>query len=103
VSAPINSLRRAVARAGRADEAGTAIIPAIAVAVAALVAMGVATELTATLMLAPTGTRTLAIEFWSLTSEIDYVGAAPYALAMIILSLPLTLLLDRQARRAAGL
>ena len=72
-------------------------------AAAALVAMGVATELTATLMLAPTGTRTLAVEFWSLTSEIDYVGAAPYALAMIVLSLPLTLLLDRQARRAAGL
>jgi iron(III) transport system permease protein len=68
-----------------------------------LVAMGVATELTATLMLAPAGTRTLATEFWAHTSEIDYVGAAPYAVAMIVLSLPLIYLLDRQARRAAGL
>lgn len=74
-----------------------------AAAAVALVAMGAATELTATLMLAPTGTYTLATEFWALTSEIDYVGAAPYAVAMIVLSLPLTLLLNRQARRAAGL
>ncbi|MCW5698126.1 MAG: iron ABC transporter permease [Bauldia sp.] len=74
-----------------------------AAAAAALVAMGVATELTATLMLAPTGTRMLATEFWAFTSEIDYVGAAPYAIAMVVLSLPLTFLLNRQARRAAGL
>jgi iron(III) transport system permease protein len=74
-----------------------------AAAAVALVALGVSTELTATLMLAPTGTRTLATEFWALTSEIDYLGAAPYAAAMVILSLPLTLLLDRQARRTAGL
>ena len=44
-------------------------------------ALGITTELTATLMLAPNGTRTLATEFWSLTSEIDYAAAAPYALA----------------------
>lgn len=72
-------------------------------AAAALVAMGVATELTATLMLAPTGTHTLATEFWAFTSEIDYASAAPYAFAMIVLSLPLVFMLDRQARRAAGL
>jgi iron(III) transport system permease protein len=68
----------------------------------ALVAMGITTELTATLMLSPNGTHTLATEFWALTSEIDYMGAAPYAVTMILLSLPLTVLLHVQARRAAG-
>jgi len=66
----------------------------------ALVALGVANELTGTLLLAPNGTRTLATKFWSLTSELDYVAAAPYAILMIVLSLPLTVLLRRQADRA---
>jgi iron(III) transport system permease protein len=68
----------------------------------ALVGLGITTELTATLMLAPNGTRTLATEFWSLTSEIDYAAAAPYALMMVLSSLPLTLLLYVQSRRVAG-
>jgi iron(III) transport system permease protein len=68
----------------------------------ALVAMGITTELTATLMLAPNGTTTLATEFWSLTSEIDYAAAAPYALMMVLSSLPLTLLLYAQSKRTAG-
>ncbi|WNJ92318.1 iron ABC transporter permease [Bosea sp. 685] len=68
----------------------------------ALVAMGVTTELTATLMLAPNGTRTLATEFWALTNELDYAAAAPYAALMIALSLPLTALLHAQSRRVAG-
>jgi iron(III) transport system permease protein len=68
----------------------------------ALVAIGITTELTATLMLAPNGTRTLATQFWELTSEIDYVAAAPYALMMVALSLPLTLLLYAQSKRTIG-
>jgi len=68
----------------------------------ALVAMGITTELTATLMLSPLGTRTLATEFWSRTAEFDQTGAAPYALAMIVLSLPLCVLLYRQALGAIG-
>ena len=68
----------------------------------ALVALGITTELTATLMLAPSGTTTLATRFWSLTSQIDYAAAAPYALMMVLASLPLTLLLDAQSRRVAG-
>ena len=44
----------------------------------ALVAMGITTELTATLMLSPIGTTTLATEFWARTAEFDHVGAAPY-------------------------
>lgn len=70
---------------------------------AALTFIGIASELTATLLLSPLGTRTLASGFWSLTSEIDYVAASPYALLLILLSLPLTSLLYRQAGRAAGI
>ncbi|HVY52676.1 MAG TPA: iron ABC transporter permease [Devosia sp.] len=73
--------------------------PGIAASVA-LVALGAGNELTGTLLLAPNGTRTLATKFWALTSELDYVGAAPYAVLMIALSLPLALLLRRQAERA---
>lgn len=69
----------------------------------ALVALGITNELTTTLMLAPTGVETLATRFWSLTSEIDYVAAAPYAVMMVVLSLPITLLLRAQSKRTAGL
>lgn len=74
-----------------------------AAASAALVALGVTTELTATLMLSPNGTTTLATEFWAFTSELDYAAAAPYAALMVLSSLPLTLLLHLQSRRTAGL
>jgi iron(III) transport system permease protein len=73
--------------------------PGVAASVA-LVALGAANELTGTLMLAPNGTRTLATKFWALTSELDYMAAAPYALLLILLSLPLTVLLRLQAERA---
>jgi iron(III) transport system permease protein len=69
---------------------------------AALVAMGITTELTATLMLSPIGTDTLATEFWARTAEFDHVGAAPFALAMIILSVPLCVILHRQAMGVSG-
>ncbi|UMZ09129.1 iron ABC transporter permease [Pseudomonas sp. MPFS] len=73
-----------------------------AAAGAALVFLAISNELTATLLLAPNGTRTLATGFWAMTSEIDYAAAAPYALLMIVLSLPLTGLLYQQSRRSAG-
>ncbi len=68
----------------------------------ALVSLGIANELTATQMLAPNGTQTLATAFWAYSSEIDYAAAAPYALIMVIISLPLTWLLYTQSKRAAG-
>ena len=74
-----------------------------AAAGASLVFVGVATELTATLLLAPTGTRTLAMRFWSLSSELDYAAAAPYALLMVVLAVPVTVILFRQSTRAAAL
>jgi iron(III) transport system permease protein len=69
---------------------------------AALVFLAIANELTATLLLSPNGTRTLATEFWSKSSEIDYAGAAPYALLMIVLSAPMTYLLFQQSKKVAG-
>jgi iron(III) transport system permease protein len=68
----------------------------------ALVALGITNELTATQMLAPNGTKTLATAFWALSGDIDYAAAAPYALLMVLFSLPLTWLLYSQSRRAAG-
>lgn len=63
---------------------------------AALVFLAVITELTATLLLAPIGTETLATEFWSKSSGVQYGAAAPYAAMMVIISAPTTFLLTRQ-------
>ncbi|MGX5840202.1 ABC transporter permease [Mesorhizobium sp. ArgA1] len=68
----------------------------------ALVVLGIMNELTATQMLAPNGTRTLAMAFWSYSGEIDYASAAPYAFIMVAMSLPLTWLLYVQSKRMAG-
>jgi iron(III) transport system permease protein len=66
---------------------------------AALVFLAVVTELTATLLLAPTGTQTLATAFWSASSALEYGAAAPYAITMVLLSAPATVLLSRDPRR----
>ncbi len=68
----------------------------------AMVALGITNELTATLLLAPTGTQTLATGFWAFSSEIDYASAAPYALFMVLLSIPMAALLYLQSRKTAG-
>jgi iron(III) transport system permease protein len=68
---------------------------------AALVFLAVSTELTATLLMAPIGTATLATEFWSNSSSLSYGAAAPYALLMVLVSLPATWLLSRQTRSGA--
>jgi iron(III) transport system permease protein len=51
-----------------------------------LVFLEAMTELTATLVLAPIGTQTLATQFWAFQSNIDYASAAPYALVMLALA-----------------
>ncbi len=68
----------------------------------ALVFLVIINELTATLLLAPNGTRTLAMVFWIRSSEIDSAQAAPYALIMVLMSLPLTWILYEQSKRVAG-
>ncbi len=65
---------------------------------AALVFLAIATELTATLMLSPIGTDTLATSFWSASSELRYGAAAPYALLLVAISVPATALLMRHER-----
>lgn len=69
---------------------------------AALVFLAVVTELTATLLLAPTGTSTLATQFWSASSSVDYGASAPYAALMVLLSLPATYLLTREAGKGSA-
>lgn len=64
---------------------------------AALVFLAVSTELTATLLMAPLETHTLATQFWSASSEARYGAAAPYALLLVLASLPATVLLSRRA------
>jgi len=73
-----------------------------AAASAALVALGITNELTATHMLAPNGTQTLATAFWAFSTELDYARAAPYALIMVLFALPLTWWLYQQSMRAGG-
>ena len=65
---------------------------------AALVFLAISTELTATLMLSPIGTDTLATSFWSASSELRYGAAAPYALLLVLISVPATVLLMRHER-----
>jgi len=66
---------------------------------AALVFLAVSTELTATLLLAPIGTTTLATEFWAQSYSLAYGAAAPYALLMIVISAPAAWLLTRETQR----
>ena len=86
-------------------ETGRVVLPLAAPGIfsaAALVFIAGATELTATLLLAPIGTTTLATQFWSLTGSIDYVAAAPYAAMMILISTPVTYLLLQKSRKVRG-
>ena len=72
------------------------LVPAVS-AGGALVALGAANELTATLLLAPTGTRTVATSFWSAASSLDYPTAAPYAMVLVLLSCPAVALMFAHA------
>ena len=59
--------------------------PGIAAAFS-LVFLAAVTELTATLILRPTGTETLATQFWSYEQNLAYGQAAPFALVMILVA-----------------
>lgn len=56
------------------------------VAAFCLVFLSVSTELTATLVLVPTGVQTLATQFWSYQQNLSYGQAAPFALMMVALA-----------------
>jgi iron(III) transport system permease protein len=76
------------------------IAPGVAAAFA-LVFISSATELTATLLLRPTGVDTLATQFWTYTTNFSYGAAAPYAGLMVLISAVPAYLLSRRVRPAS--
>jgi len=62
-----------------------ALAPGLGAALA-LVALELMRELTATLILAPTGVSTLATEVWSHTNDGAYAAAAPFAALLVLIS-----------------
>jgi iron(III) transport system permease protein len=66
-----------------------------------LVFLSVVTELTATLLLIPTGVQTLATQFWQYQSNLSYGQAAPFALVMIAVAAVPSYVLGRFFDRSA--
>jgi iron(III) transport system permease protein len=52
-------------------------------------------------LLGPNGTRTLTTQFWTHVNDLDYARAAPYAVLMILLSIPMVSLLFRASQAPA--
>jgi len=67
-----------------------------------LVFLSVVTELTATLLLIPTGVQTLATQFWEYQSNLSYGQAAPFALVMIAVAAAPSYLLGRFFDRSSA-
>lgn len=83
-------------------------LPLVAPGLAAgfcLVFLSAVTELTATLLLVPTGVQTLATQFWAYQTNAAYGAAAPYAVVMVALaavpSYILTMWFDRHPAEAS--
>jgi iron(III) transport system permease protein len=68
----------------------------------ALVFLIASTELTATLLLHPTGVETLATQFWAYTSDFSYGAAAPYALTLMLVAMVPGILLGYWFERIGG-
>jgi iron(III) transport system permease protein len=66
-----------------------------------LVFLSVVTELTATLLLIPTGVQTLATQFWAYEQNLSYGQAAPFALVMIAVAAVPSYVLGRFFDRGA--
>jgi iron(III) transport system permease protein len=66
-----------------------------------LVFLSVVTELTATLILIPTGVQTLATQFWQYQTSLSYAQAAPFALVMIAVAALPSIVLGRFFNRSA--
>jgi iron(III) transport system permease protein len=77
------------------------ILPGLGAA-AALVFLATVTELTATLLLSPIGTQTLATQFWADASTRSFGAAAPYAALMVAVSALPTYLLTRRFGHHSG-
>jgi iron(III) transport system permease protein len=80
------------------------VMPGLAAAFC-LVFLSAVTELTATLILVPTGVQTLATQFWAYQQNLAYGQAAPFALLMIAIaavpSYVLSRFFDRLPTRAS--
>ena len=63
--------------------------------------LSVVTELTATLLLIPTGAATLATQFWVYEQNVSYGQAAPFALVMIAVAAVPSYVLGRFFDRSA--
>ena len=73
-------------------------LPLVAPGLAAafcLVFLSAVTELTATLILVPTGVQTLATQFWAYQQNLAYGQAAPFALAIIAIAVVPSIVLGR--------
>jgi iron(III) transport system permease protein len=74
---------------GRLEVLWRVTLPLVAPGLAAafcLVFLSAVTELTATLILIPTGVQTLATQFWAYQQNLAYGQAAPFALAIIVIA-----------------
>ena len=69
---------------------------------ACLVFLSAVTELTATLVLIPTDTETLATQFWAFTGNLSYGAAAPYAAVMVGIAAVPSYVLGRWFDRRVG-
>lgn len=72
------------------------IMPGLGAAMALMV-LELMRELTATLMLMPTGMNTLAVSVWSYTNDAQYAAAAPFAAVLVLASFPLVWILTRRS------
>ncbi|MGH9055574.1 MAG: ABC transporter permease, partial [Acidimicrobiales bacterium] len=80
-------------------------LPLVAPGLAAgfcLVFLSALTELTATLLLVPTGVQTLATQFWAYQTNASYGAAAPYAVLIVALAALPTYVLARWFDRRPG-
>jgi iron(III) transport system permease protein len=94
---------------GRAAVFARVTLPLIGPGLAAsfcLVFLAAVTELTATLVLVPSGVQTLATQFWQYQTNLSYGQAAPFALVIIaVAAIPSYLIgryFDRRPTRAAN-
>ena len=74
------------------------VAPGLAAAFS-LVFLSAVTELTATLILRPTGVQTLATQFWAYTTNLSYGAAAPYAALLVGIAAIPTYVLGRWFER----
>jgi len=93
---------------GRFEAFRRVTLPLIAPGLAAgfcLVFLSAVTELTATLILIPTDTRTLATQFWAYQTNASYGAAAPYAATLVAIAVVPSYVLarwfDRRSATAA--